>query len=110
MGAHTTSDDPSRYRDPAELAVWEARDPLLRLRRFLEREDLADRTFLGEVDAAAETLAAQVRAGCRAIADPSPGAMFANVYATEPSALAEQRRWHEQYLASFEDAPLTGAP
>src|SRR5256886_8510241 len=51
------SSDLSRYRDPAELAVWEARDPLLRLRRFLEREGLADRTFLGEVDAAAETLA-----------------------------------------------------
>jgi 2-oxoisovalerate dehydrogenase E1 component alpha subunit len=110
MGAHTTSDDPSRYRDPAELAGWEARDPLLRMRRFLEHEGLADRTYLAEVDAAAETLAAQVRAGCRAIPDPSPRAIFDHVYATEPPGLAEQRRWHERYLASFEDAPSVGAP
>ena len=104
MGAHTTSDDPSRYRDPAELAAWEARDPLLRLRRFLEAEGLADQHFRNEVDAAAETLAAQVRAGCRAIPDPAPAVMFDHVYATEPASLAEQRRWHEQYLASFEAA------
>ncbi|MDQ1674412.1 MAG: 2-oxoisovalerate dehydrogenase component alpha subunit [Frankiaceae bacterium] len=108
MGPHTTSDDPSRYRDPAELAAWEARDPLLRLRRYLEGQGLADEGFLGEVDAAAETLAAQVRAGCRAIPDPLPGAMFDHVYATEPPSLTEQRQWHEQYLTSFEDAPGSG--
>jgi pyruvate dehydrogenase E1 component alpha subunit len=108
MGPHTTSDDPSRYRDPAELAAWEARDPLLRLRRYLEGQGLADAGFLGEVDAAAETLAAQVRAGCRAIPDPLPGAMFDHVYATEPPSLTEQRQWHEQYLASFENAPGSG--
>jgi pyruvate dehydrogenase E1 component alpha subunit len=35
LGAHTTSDDPSRYRTDAEVKQWETRDPLLRLERYL---------------------------------------------------------------------------
>jgi pyruvate dehydrogenase E1 component alpha subunit len=37
LGDHTTADDASRYRDPAEVEWWRRRDPLLRVRRFLER-------------------------------------------------------------------------
>src|SRR2546422_7110578 len=36
MGPHSSSDDPSRYRDEAEVAMWQARDPLLRFRKYLE--------------------------------------------------------------------------
>ena len=36
FGPHSSSDDPSRYRDEKEVAVWMARDPLLRFRKFLE--------------------------------------------------------------------------
>jgi pyruvate dehydrogenase E1 component alpha subunit len=35
LGAHTTSDDPSRYRSDDEVKLWEGRDPLLRLERYL---------------------------------------------------------------------------
>lgn len=38
MGAHSTSDDPSRYRDEKELKKWEKKCPILRLRRYLENE------------------------------------------------------------------------
>jgi pyruvate dehydrogenase E1 component alpha subunit len=40
LGAHTTADDPSRYRDEAELAAWQRRDPLARFRRFLVAREL----------------------------------------------------------------------
>ncbi len=40
MGGHTTSDDPSRYRDEAEVAAWRAKDPILRFRRTLEARGL----------------------------------------------------------------------
>src|SRR5438445_5433458 len=36
MGPHSSSDDPSRYRDEGEVAVWQARDPLPRFRKYLE--------------------------------------------------------------------------
>jgi pyruvate dehydrogenase E1 component alpha subunit len=35
LGAHTTADDPTKYRPPEELAYWSRRDPLLRYRQFL---------------------------------------------------------------------------
>ena len=40
LGAHTTSDDPSRYRSDEEVHQWEARDPLLRLEMYLVRKGL----------------------------------------------------------------------
>ena len=40
IGDHTTADDASRYRDVAEVEAWKRRDPLLRFRRYLEREGL----------------------------------------------------------------------
>ena len=33
MGPHTTADDPTRYRDPAELEEWRAMDPIERVGR-----------------------------------------------------------------------------
>jgi pyruvate dehydrogenase E1 component alpha subunit/2-oxoisovalerate dehydrogenase E1 component alpha subunit len=39
---HSSSDDPTRYRDPGEVATWEKRDPLDRMRRFLEKHRLWD--------------------------------------------------------------------
>ena len=41
-GPHTTSDDPTRYRTPAELEQWRTRDPLTRMLRLLEHDGLAD--------------------------------------------------------------------
>jgi pyruvate dehydrogenase E1 component alpha subunit len=37
LGAHTTSDDPTKYRSDEEVKQWEIRDPLLRLERYLIR-------------------------------------------------------------------------
>jgi 2-oxoisovalerate dehydrogenase E1 component alpha subunit len=37
IGAHTTADDPTKYRTDEELAEWTARDPILRLRHHLEQ-------------------------------------------------------------------------
>jgi 2-oxoisovalerate dehydrogenase E1 component alpha subunit len=34
-GAHSSSDDPSVYREPAEPKEWEKRDPLDRLRKYM---------------------------------------------------------------------------
>lgn len=37
LGAHTTSDDPTKYRTEQEVKEWEPRDPLIRLERYLVR-------------------------------------------------------------------------
>ncbi|MFD3810574.1 pyruvate dehydrogenase (acetyl-transferring) E1 component subunit alpha [Rhodococcus sp. NPDC058639] len=101
MGPHTTSDDPSRYRTPADLEVWKARDPVDRMRRLLERENLADQAFFDEVDTAAQDAATRLRRGTLDLPDPDPLTMFDHVYATDHALLADERAGYADYLASF---------
>ena len=55
LGAHTTADDPRRYQPSEEIDEWRTRDPLPRLRRYLERRDLWDEA--SEQEAIADALA-----------------------------------------------------
>ncbi len=36
LGAHTTSDDPTIYRSDEEVAIWEAKEPMIRFKKYLE--------------------------------------------------------------------------
>lgn len=96
-GAHSSSDDPSVYRDPAEPAEWERRDPLERYRRYLLAKGLIsaemEATWRDEivreiVDALqyAESVAPK----------PPLRTMFEDVYAEVPWHLEEQHRELEQ--------------
>ncbi len=53
MGAHSTADDPSRYRGAKEVETWRSRDPIRRFRRHLKHrgllEDTADATMREEI-------------------------------------------------------------
>ncbi len=44
IGAHTTADDPTRYRDAEEVTGWRTKDPITRFRQFLLRRDLLTET------------------------------------------------------------------
>jgi 2-oxoisovalerate dehydrogenase E1 component alpha subunit len=102
MGAHTTSDDPTRYRLASDLEAWKLKDPIERLRSFLWRQQLVDQSFFDALDGEAEELAVHLRSGCRSMPDPEPAEMFDQVYA-EPHPLVEQEsRELATYLASFE--------
>ena len=60
IGAHTTSDDPSKYRDPEQVAYWQARDPIIRFEKFLRSQGIGQ-DFFDEVQAAGDQLAAEIR-------------------------------------------------
>ncbi len=108
MDAHTTSDDPTRYRMAAEAEHWKLLDPIQRVRVHLSREGLADAAFFDEVAAEADELAARFRAFCIDMPTPEPDRMFAHVY-TEPHAgLQAQQREHAEYLAGFADEGSEG--
>jgi 2-oxoisovalerate dehydrogenase E1 component alpha subunit len=102
MGAHTTSDDPTRYRLAADLESWKLKDPLERMKAFLYRQQIADRSWFEELDQEAEELAARLRAECLTLADPDPLAMFDGVYVDQTAPLLQQREAYSQYLESFE--------
>nr|WP_285632664.1 pyruvate dehydrogenase (acetyl-transferring) E1 component subunit alpha [Actinoallomurus iriomotensis] len=101
MSAHTSSDDPTRYRTGAELEAWRLKDPIERVRAYLSRNGLADADFFASVDADAEALGRQVREDCRALPDPEPQAIFEHVYAGEHEQLAEERAAYHAYLDGF---------
>jgi pyruvate dehydrogenase E1 component alpha subunit len=88
---HSTSDDPKAYRPDAALEPWRRLDPLLRLRRWLDKNaawsDAKDQEIDAEIDAeirVAVSLAEKAP-------PPSLDSMFEDVYAEPPWHLVEQR-------------------
>ncbi|GES31639.1 pyruvate dehydrogenase (acetyl-transferring) E1 component subunit alpha [Streptomyces angustmyceticus] len=106
MGAHTTSDDPTKYREDEERAAWEAKDPILRLRTYLEAEGIVDEAYLASIDEESEALGKRVRDAVRAMPDPDDMAIFENVYADGHALVDEERAQFAAYQASFADAPV----
>lgn len=107
MDAHTTSDDPTRYRMAAEEEHWKLLDPIQRVRAHLSRSGLADQEFFDAVATEADELAARFRAFCLALPKPPPERIYANVYTEPHHQLAAQQREHLAYLAGFADEPAT---
>ncbi|MBX3194832.1 MAG: pyruvate dehydrogenase (acetyl-transferring) E1 component subunit alpha [Microbacteriaceae bacterium] len=101
MGPHTTADDPTRYRDPAELELWSARDPIQRLRAHLESRGAFGPELEESVAARADQVAAELRAGCIAMPDPDALEVFADVYAEPHAELDRQRADYARYLGGF---------
>jgi pyruvate dehydrogenase E1 component alpha subunit len=99
LAPHSTADDPRKYQDPAEVRLWERREPLPRLRRYLEAKGLVDAALHArlEEEVDAEVRAAIERAEARMQA-ASPAAMFDHVYGDVPAEVAAQRAEFEQEL------------
>ncbi len=108
MDAHTTSDDPTRYRMAAEEEHWKLLDPIERVRVHLAREGLADQAFFDDVSAEADELATRFRTFCVAMGKPAPERMFAHVYSEPHAALQAQQAEHADYLAGFADQGSEG--
>jgi pyruvate dehydrogenase E1 component alpha subunit len=91
MEAHTTSDDPTRYRTAEELELWAQLDPLSRFGRMLEREGLLTDEVRHATEARASALSASLRDGIVDAPDLDPDELFAHVFAEPTPALLEQR-------------------
>ena len=102
MGAHTTTDDPTRYRLAAELEAWKLKDPVERVKAYLVRTGGADQAFFEDIDAEAADVGRGVRQACLAMPDPEPMAIFENVYSEPNALLAAEREQFAAYLDSFE--------
>ncbi|MFJ9679987.1 pyruvate dehydrogenase (acetyl-transferring) E1 component subunit alpha [Streptomyces sp. NPDC101194] len=108
MGAHTTSDDPTKYRADEERAAWEAKDPILRLRTYLEKQGAADEAFFTALEEESEALGKRVREAVRAMPDPDRMAIFDHVYADGNPLVDEERAQFAAYQASFADSAEEG--
>ena len=101
MGAHTTSDDPTRYRLSSDLEAWKLKDPLERMKAFLFKQQIVDSAFFEALDAESAQLAARIRKGCLEMPDPDPTSMFTSVYAETTPLLLEQQAEFTAYHAGF---------
>ena len=90
MGAHSTSDDPSRYRSQDEVEAWARKDPLDRLRRHLVHLGLVSDASDAAVD---KELAAEIAAAIdevESMPPPERESLVQDVYAEMPWHLREQ--------------------
>ena len=102
MGAHTTSDDPTKYRLSEDLEYWKLKDPIERVKAYLARSIGVEHEFFEQIEAEADQIAATLRAGCLAMPDPKMTDFFQHVYVEQTPQLVEQRAQYSAYAASFE--------
>lgn len=110
VGAHTTADDPTKYRESAEETLWRAKDPLDRLEKYLRAQGLADDAFFEKVKADGDDLAAYVRKTTHDLETPDIRTAFANTYVEAHPLVAEELAWFEEYSSGFADDVEPGSP
>jgi pyruvate dehydrogenase E1 component alpha subunit/2-oxoisovalerate dehydrogenase E1 component alpha subunit len=93
MGGHSSSDDPTRYRDAAQVELWETRDPVARFAAWLRGKGLLTDAHLerwtGEIN---DEISAAVTAA-EALPPPGIDSIFTDVYAEMPQHVLEQMKY-----------------
>lgn len=102
MGAHTTSDDPTKYRTSDEEESWRRRDPISRMKAYLLSRG-ASEAFFADVEAESVAVADDVRTRTNALGGIDAASMFAHAYSEQHPLVDEQRAWLAGYEASFEE-------
>ena len=103
MGAHTTSDDPTRYRLAAEVEHWKLKDPIERVKVYLTRNGLADQDFFDERRRRGRRSSARTCA--RAAGDAGaahPRRSSTTSTPSRPTSSSQQRDGFAAYLDTFE--------
>jgi len=93
MGGHSSSDDPSRYRDEQVVEGWRKKDPVLRFRRYLEGRGLWDEAKETAAAARWNDVIGTAIKEAEAMPAPPASSMFDGVYHDLPWNLREQRDW-----------------
>jgi pyruvate dehydrogenase E1 component alpha subunit/2-oxoisovalerate dehydrogenase E1 component alpha subunit len=91
LGAHSSADDPTHYRDGREHDLWQARDPLLRFGRWLDTSKVLSTEAQ---DAAGKRISDRIRAAIaaeEAAGPPASSTLFDDVYAKPTWHLGEQK-------------------
>jgi len=90
---HSSSDDPSVYRDPKEPEVWEQRDPLNRMRTYLKHRGLWDEAWEKDLGERYNQEITDALAASDATPPPPVESMFDDVFEEMPWHIREQKAW-----------------
>ena len=91
IGPHTTADDPGRYRTEDLTEEWRAKDPVVRVRTFLDRNGAWDHAWEAEVEADAAGRIESAVAEAEALEPLTGDEIFDAMFAEATPALDEQR-------------------
>lgn len=100
IGAHTTSDDPTRYREAGEVEAWQRRDPIVRMAAHLRERGVSD-ADLAAIDEEARAVAADVRARTLAATPPPSDDIFDHTYSEPHAALEAQKLALAEFESTF---------
>jgi 2-oxoisovalerate dehydrogenase E1 component alpha subunit len=103
MGAHTSNDDPKRYRRDAEVEQWRLKDPIDRMKAHLVKTQLADWEFFEATDAEAADITADIRRRVKRLPVPDVSVIWQHAYAAHHPMLAQEQDDYLRYLASFSE-------
>lgn len=93
VSMHTTSDDPTAYRERNEETEWEARDPILRFQLFLEQREILNSESEDAIDDRVEDEINEAIDRARTVHEQlDPEDMFDYVYDEMPRELVQQRK------------------
>ncbi|MFB6080389.1 MAG: pyruvate dehydrogenase (acetyl-transferring) E1 component subunit alpha [Haloferacaceae archaeon] len=106
FGAHTTADDPTVYRDDAEVERWRKLDPIPRLERFLRETGRLDDERVDAIGAEVEGIVSDAVEAAESTPRPEPGEMFEHVFAEPTPALDAQRAALERLREEHGDATI----
>src|SRR5260370_21012505 len=90
-GAHPTADDPTRYRDPAEVEAWRAKDPIARFQKFLTRRNLLTEEHAQQIVAEVEEEVNEAVRIAEAMPSMAPDSFFDYTTANLTPRLQAQR-------------------
>ncbi len=91
IGAHSSSDDPTRYRSNEEVETWKKKDPVARFERYLRRADLLDDAKRAAMEREIQDEISAAIAKTEPLPPPRRETLFDDVYATLPSHLQDER-------------------
>ncbi|MEB3196115.1 MAG: thiamine pyrophosphate-dependent dehydrogenase E1 component subunit alpha [Candidatus Sericytochromatia bacterium] len=94
VGPHSTSDDPSAYRDEAEVAPWRDKDPIARYEAQLASLGLWDEAFGKSVRDACHAELLEAAKASEEAGPPEVSTIFDEVYAEMPWHIREQWQAH----------------
>jgi pyruvate dehydrogenase E1 component alpha subunit len=90
MGDHTTSDDATRYRSKEEVDAWRTKDPIERLRRYMESKGLWTKDYEDFIRKDSEERVEQAIREAEGMPEQGIEDLFSFMYEKMPDKLAEQ--------------------
>ncbi len=95
-GPHSMSgDDPTKYRTKEEATGWEAKDPLVRFRKYLEGKGLwTEQEETAVIEEAKETVLAQIKKA-EETEKMTVAGLIDTMFEKTPSYLEEQKAWFQ---------------